>query len=186
MWVIHSPTSKGDYLSKAFNFQSICQAGWNMESHYFEQVGRGTTWIILFSSHPDRVCLEPGLGEDQLGKRDVNVRQKLWKREPEIRSDTKGNENAWMLEWKPHQSHTSNANNTVSVIQHCQLVYFRNFFKEKTYVGPSYLSCTWKDCRRHASLLIFHVTLGGIETQIECSAPLNPSLHCTPMIQQIV
>lgn len=29
-----------------------------MKSHYFEQVGGGTTSIILFSSYPDRVCLE--------------------------------------------------------------------------------------------------------------------------------
>lgn len=32
------------------------------------------------------------------------------------------------------------------------------------------------------TLQIIHVTLGGIETQIECSAPLNPSLHCNPII----
>ncbi len=31
--------------------------------------------------------------------------------------------------------------------------------------------------RRATLLLIIHVTLGGIEAQIECSAPLNPSLY---------
>lgn len=41
MWVIHSPRSKRHYLAKAFNFQSICQASWNVESYYFEQIGRG-------------------------------------------------------------------------------------------------------------------------------------------------
>lgn len=34
-----------------------------------------------------------------------------------------------------------------------------------------------KTHRRATFLLIIHVTLGGIETQIECSAPLNPSLY---------
>lgn len=35
--------------------------------------------------------------------------------------------------------------------------------------------------RRATFLLIIHVTLGGIEAQIECSAPLNPSL-CRSLI----
>lgn len=39
-----------------------------------------------------------------------------------------------------------------------------------------------KTHRRGTFILIIHVTLGGIETQIECSAPLNPSLYCSPII----
>lgn len=59
LWVIPSPTSKRHYLSKVFNFQSICQASWSMKSHYFEQVGREGRQHKSFYFHLIlRVCFE--------------------------------------------------------------------------------------------------------------------------------
>lgn len=64
-WVIRSPTSERHYLSKTFNFQSVCQGRleiWNLI--YFEQVCGGddninhlifiSTWQSLFRTGPER------------------------------------------------------------------------------------------------------------------------------------
>lgn len=80
-----------------------------------------------------------------------------------IRSDTECNGNAWALGRQWYKPQQANANNEVAPCHPTLLTLY-----------------IWKDRRR--VLLIIHVVLGGIEAQIECSAPLNPSLHCNPII----
>lgn len=86
------------------------------------------------------------------------------------------------------ENRTSHTRPTLTTLEECviqprQLVYFRKFIILLCWSVSLILSVEHlKRLQKASFLLIIHVTLGGIETQIECSAPLNPSLHGSPII----